>query len=245
VETVNNLPVYGEPVDPELVLLPAERRPLAEEVADSIRTLILKGTLVPGQLLKEDALARSLRVSRGPVRDALAQLSREGLVARQPNRRATVAQLTREDMEEVYSLRLALERLAVTQVMKGDSDAVADDLQQVVGLMAEVVAAGRASEEACDLDMAFHDVLYAAADHRRLAECWGNLRPQIVLFILGRYATAPDAEANLVESHSEIVAAIRSGSLRIALKQIEAHLESAYERLAPSYGGLSARRGDK
>src|SRR5947207_14871595 len=94
--TVNKMTVYDSALPPDLVLQPAERRSLADNVVERIRDLILRGALAPGQLLREEALARSLQVSRGPVRDALAQLSREGLVIRQPNRRATVARLTRD-----------------------------------------------------------------------------------------------------------------------------------------------------
>src|SRR5258708_7155625 len=95
------------------ILTPAHKRTLAEAVTEQLRNAIIQGHFAPGQLLSEDQLARPLGVSRGPIRDALIQLEREGLVSSQSNRRTVVASLSRRDLDEVYSLRLALERLAV------------------------------------------------------------------------------------------------------------------------------------
>ena len=73
-----------------------------------MRDVILSGQFEPDERLGEQFLAETLGVSRGPIREALDQLEREGLVLIRRNRGAFVARLSREDLNEVYSLRLAL-----------------------------------------------------------------------------------------------------------------------------------------
>src|SRR5579871_2022414 len=80
---------------------PALATLLSDEVVDRLRESILRGHFAPGDRLREEQLAEALGVSRGPIRNALVQLEREGLAVRRPNRGAVVAELSRGDLEEV------------------------------------------------------------------------------------------------------------------------------------------------
>src|SRR5262249_37542282 len=99
-------------------LRPATRQTLGENVADSLREAIFRGLFKPGQRLAEAPIASTLKVSRAPVREALASLEQEGLVSRTTNRGTTVISLSRKDVEEICSLRLPLEILAVRQAIE-------------------------------------------------------------------------------------------------------------------------------
>ncbi len=92
---------------------PVRRRGLADEVADSIRAAILSGAYELGAQLREVELAAALEVSRGPVREALLRLEREGLVRSEWHRGATVMTLSPEDIAELDCMRGALVGLAV------------------------------------------------------------------------------------------------------------------------------------
>src|SRR6478752_4464093 len=94
-----------------VLALPASRG-LSVDIATRLRAAIFAGHFGPGERLREEALAKAMGVSRGPIREAFTQLEREGLVVIQRNRGTFVARLKREDAEELYSLRLVLERLA-------------------------------------------------------------------------------------------------------------------------------------
>src|SRR5437773_3057464 len=107
---------------PPQPLTPTVKRSLADDVADRLRDAIFQGSFKPGEPLREEQLAAMLDVSRGPVREALVQLEREGLVLVRRHRGATVARLSRGDLEEVYSLRLALERLAMQRAVRYATD---------------------------------------------------------------------------------------------------------------------------
>jgi DNA-binding GntR family transcriptional regulator len=102
-------------------LAPARRRVLADEVADTIREAIFSGRIDLGQRLIEEDLATMLNVSRGPVREALAHLTQEGLTKVERHRGTTVAPLSVDELHEIYSLRSALESLAADWVCRRTS----------------------------------------------------------------------------------------------------------------------------
>ena len=88
-----------------LGLKPVTRQNLSDSITDSLRDAIFAGMFVPGQRLAEAQLAGQLKVSRAPIREALALLEREGLVHRLPSGGATVSRLSREDADEICTLR--------------------------------------------------------------------------------------------------------------------------------------------
>ena len=92
------------------VLTAPIKRSLSDEIIVRLRDAILTGAFPQGERLREENLAASLKVSRGPIREALSKLEREGLVVLNPNRGATVTMITRKDLDEIFSLRLSLEQ---------------------------------------------------------------------------------------------------------------------------------------
>lgn len=89
-------------------------RKLFETVAERLREAIIGGELRPGDKLVETELADRFGVSRGPIREALRELTREGLAVDLPRRGTIVSAATLGDLTEVYDVREALEKLAVT-----------------------------------------------------------------------------------------------------------------------------------
>ena len=99
---------------PRSALTPPRRKLLGDDVADRLREAILHGELSAGQRLREEELAERLQVSRGPVRDAFVSLEREGLIRSSRHRGVTVVELNLRDLHEIYTLRSALEPLAIS-----------------------------------------------------------------------------------------------------------------------------------
>src|SRR5919198_3675039 len=90
-----------------------DRRTLWQRVHQHLREEIISGSLTPGAELQEMALAESLGVSRGPIREAIGRLAAEGLVTVRPRRGAIVRSLSKDEFLELYQVREALERMAV------------------------------------------------------------------------------------------------------------------------------------
>lgn len=216
-------------------LSPVEKRSLSVDIVDRVREAIYTGQLAPNERLREDQLAALFGLSRGPVREALVQLEREGLVIRTPNRGATVARLSLEDLDEVYSLRLALEQLAVTQAIRRADVAYLDQMQAVVNEMQACLDRGITTQDAARLDIRFHELIYEASGHRRLFNAWATLRPQIHIFLLSRNVVNNDYSEVLVSDHQKLLDLIRSRDEAAALAKLQDHLRGAYERVYKSY----------
>jgi DNA-binding GntR family transcriptional regulator len=211
------------------------RRPLSDEVAARLRQAILSGQLAPGEELREPSLAQSMGVSRGPVREALKLLEREGLVIKETHKRAVVARLSRQDLEEINSLRTALERLAVQYACRQATPADLAEMEMLVNRMEECVQQGITQHEIADFDSRFHDALYRASHHQHLYALWETLRPQVTILLLSRFAAHADAGSQTVEAHRAILDSIRGQDEARALALTEGNLRATYEFVVQSY----------
>ncbi|MFI1392438.1 GntR family transcriptional regulator [Streptomyces griseoaurantiacus] len=214
------------------VLPKAARRGLADEAADLVRAAILDGRFPPGAALREVELAARLGVSRGSVREGLARLEREGLVRGGWHRGTTVIEVTAEDVEEVYVLRAALDRLAATTARRVADEEHLSALDRLVAEMAAEAAGSGEAHRLVALDIAFHDRIYAAAGNGRLTAAWEAIRSQLHLFQLRRVdAARAHYRARVVEEHRELAALMRSGDVRTLARRAEEHVDSARRSL--------------
>ncbi|WP_424187138.1 GntR family transcriptional regulator [Actinokineospora sp. G85] len=207
---------------------PARRRGLADEVADRLREGIFAGVYAPGRQLREVELSAALDVSRGPVREALRLLEREGLVRCSWHRGATVTTLSSADVAELNSLRGALEDLAVREAVRNATD---DDLAAVAAA-AEAMRRATDPHEVARHDIAFHDAVFAASHHRRLVEAWQGIRNQVHVFLLTRIARSTEGYLDAVpDEHRELAALLRSRDAAAALPRFAEHRARAFDVL--------------
>jgi DNA-binding GntR family transcriptional regulator len=218
-------------------LVPARRRSLGEDVADRLRDAILHGELAPGEHLREEELANRLQVSRGPVRAALALLEREGLTRSSHHRGVVVAELSEEDLFEVYTLRSALELLAVRLVVdrgtEEDFQAIRESLTRFTTALSKRITA----RDAARLDLEFHDSIFAGAHHARLQQAWSEIRVATYKFLLSRNIANPDWRDVTVSGHMEIVQALEARKETAAMKIVADHIEAAHARIRAAYKG--------
>ena len=210
---------------------PFAHKQLWESVADQLHDEILDGRLAAGSRLRETELAERFGVSRGPVRDALRDLARRGLVVDLPRRGTFVSSLTETDLEEVYVLRRAIEEVAVRLAISKASEA---DVAEMFTVLAEAEAAyGRDDLAAAwEADMAFHRSYCRLSGNGRLLAMFDQLATQTVLLM----RTALAAHASLawtppVELHRHIATSIAVRDLDGALEAVGAHYQYTQDRL--------------
>jgi DNA-binding GntR family transcriptional regulator len=217
------------------VLTAPSQRTLSDYVADQLRQAILVGQLQPAQRLVEEDLATSLQTSRGPVRDAIRMLENEGLVIRQPHRGAFVADWTPDDVREIYSLREALESLAIRYVIKNATDEQIDELENLVHEMNDLAQHEYTQIEATDIDMTFHRALCQISGHRRLLNAWESISAQIRLVVLKHRLRNPaDFRDRGISWHENIVECLRHRETDCALQELERHMAVSIEWLIKS-----------
>lgn len=182
-------------------------RVLSQHAADALRRAIFSGRFKPGDRLVERELAAELNISRAPVRDALRQLVKEGLVTLVPHRGAIVTPLSPELIIDAFSVRALLEGMAARLATTRLTD---DDLKRLASIIGEMERAGEAGDAnlLVDLDIEFHRVLTAAARRPILLEALAAISNKTYLLIaVSRYAYPLD---RLAELHRRVLDAVIS-----------------------------------
>jgi DNA-binding GntR family transcriptional regulator len=129
-------------------------RNLSDQLVDIVRCRILDGTVPPDQVIRQDALAAELGVSKIPLREALSRLEQEGLVRNVTNRGYFVCPLDAAEAEEVYALRLKLEPELVARAAVCATD---QDREQAIATHAALLKATAAREDVVgSFNRAFH-----------------------------------------------------------------------------------------
>jgi DNA-binding GntR family transcriptional regulator len=188
---------------------------------DILRQAIISNKLAPGVRLLEEHLAREMNVSRTPLREALKALENDGFVQRLLNGGYQVASLSDKELDNLYSIRLALEGLAARQAAKHVTPDVLDAIEEWNDQMKNHWMKQR-NEEALQAGRSFHAEIYRASQNENLAILLQRLGDQIARY---RYYSiihrVPEAHAD----HSAIVAALRARDPDQAETLSRAHVE--------------------
>jgi DNA-binding GntR family transcriptional regulator len=178
---------------------------LVEKIRRHLEDQIIAGHLKPRQRLVEEEIAREFSVSRSPVREALRGLERDGLLTMTPGRGACVADLTAEDIDDVYAVRTRLGGLLFSLATQHLTPAALDGLAGIVDVMERAVG-DQDVRRYFHLDLEFEDVVIAGCPNRKLVTIWRNLGGPILRF---RFFSllAPGRLHSSLEYHRELLAA--------------------------------------
>jgi DNA-binding GntR family transcriptional regulator len=202
-----------------------DNKPLRERVLDTLREAIVTGELKPGQTLVENELAAQLGVSRAPLREAFQTLSREGLIETLPYRGTVVRRLTKQDIEELYSLRSVLEQFAVRRLIASEME---DDVEALRRIYEEMLAAAQAGDlkSVNLLDRQFHNTLIERSRHNLLRETWGIVTLRVRQVMALRNRRNSDL-TQIARNHIPIIDAIAAKDVETAMAVVETHVFSA------------------
>jgi DNA-binding GntR family transcriptional regulator len=215
-----------------------DRASLSKVVSEKIRGQILAGRLKPGERLIEDRLSAELGVSRVPVREALRGLSMEGLVRLEPNRGASVTEVTPELLAELVEVRTLLEALNARLAARRHDPEIVALLQDTLRRGNEAAQSGTADQLA-QLNAEFHERLAEASRNSVLSDIMRSLRERTGLaFSINGQARAREDW----KEHAGILAAVIEGDEEISALLAARHVKNAAAALgrAPAAGDLAA-----
>lgn len=216
----------GSPAAPRFE--PIMSRTLVDTVVEQLRGSILSGRFAPGERLVEAELARELGISRGPIREALALLEKDGIVVNVPRRGKFLPAFDGRTIDEIYSLRRVLEPYAVQLLIASLTDPKLASLHESLDRLRDAAEAGDIGGLA-QRDIDLHNRLYELAGHDLLRKVWaesisGKLR--MLLNVTVRTHPFPAT----VDNHRLIVDAIADEDGRRARKLIIDHIDDARQR---------------
>ena len=217
------------------VAAPKHPLKLRERVLEHLRTSIITGEIPEGTLVSAPTLGQALGVSATPVREAMMDLAREGLVETLKNRGFRVTTMSEKDLEDLTAMRLLIEPPSVAWAIGRIDDAGFAELERLAD--ACLGAAEEADvQEYLRYDRAFHSLVLSHIDNPQLTELATSLRIRTRLYGLRALASTGRLEASAREHH-ELVRLLRAGDAEGAVRLMAAHVGRARSVWA---GGVSA-----
>jgi len=206
-------------------LLGLRRAPsLAEQGAEAIVAGIASGALLPGQRLVESDLARTLQMSRVPLREALKILETQGIVESTPHRGTFIPQLDDLRIDQVCAARIALERLAIPDAVRNyrQSPALLSQLDRII-LTMERAAAQPAWIEVSQADLSFHRAICETSGNAIVLTLWESLARHVLIVFGQEIRDEKEAEI-LGPHHRRLRDLIAEGDTEMLLHEIEGHI---------------------
>ena len=206
---------------------------LEEKVFLQLEEEILSEKLTRGTSLGEIALSERLGVSRTPIRSALHRLAEEGLIETITNRGAVVVGINRDDLIDIYRIRVRLEGLASATAAERLSEEGLREITESVEL-AEFYINKKDTERLKELDSAFHETIYRESGNRLLFKTLTELHRKIKTY-RKLSLTVPGRLERSVYEHKEILAAIAKGDAQEADRLTSLHIERALENTLKAF----------
>ncbi len=202
---------------------------LAKQVVREVRLQIFSGTLKPGERVVESEIATAMGISRGPVREALAELEKEGLVITSPRKGTYVKSFELKDIEEIYTLRALLEGFAVSLALDRFQE---QDLAYLRDLLDQIVEMAEKKDviEVSRLNMQFHKKIMELSDHKRLYDTWQSLlaQTQMLSAMTTEYYTSL---IDIRKSHKILLDALVTGDRDHIKRSFEQHILKSMNEL--------------
>jgi DNA-binding GntR family transcriptional regulator len=210
-----------------------EPRTLKDNVTEILRQSIIDGSLAPGTEFNQAQLAERLGVSRGPIREAVGQLEQEGLIQSIPYKGIVVTPLTPQYVEELYSVRVALETLAIARGIERLQPQHLDLLTKTIDDMRRAARAGDL-DSLTKLDLRFHEYLVQMADHALLLRLWKLIEVGVRRCLHTRHKIYTSLD-EIVGTHPKLIDAIAERNVALASRTLHEHITEAGEQILENW----------
>jgi len=212
-------------------IIPISRaKSLKEQAYDKLKELIITGALEPGALHNEKRLAEALGVSRTPVREALLELSREGMVAFVPGKGIEICKFTTQQVREVFEIRRIIEGYIIKKITARLTDADTREIDRIINNQEKMLS--RTERPAfIEYDKQFHLYLASKIGNKQIESILDNLRDQ--MHLMGIRAIADDSRMKtVVEEHRAIYSGLQERDPQKAFDALISHLENTEKTIA-------------
>lgn len=197
---------------------------LADQVFERLESEILSGKYARGELLTELGLCTDLGVSRTPIREALRRLEQEHIIDIS-GKGITVLGVTREDMEDIYAIRMKVEGMAAAEAARHATDEQIAELKETLELQ-EFYLSKKDADRIKAMDSRFHELVYAATGSAVFCDTLTPLHKKVQKFRKSSVENNSRAESSVTE-HRAIFTAIAAHDGQTAEAAMTAHVANA------------------
>lgn len=211
------------------------------EVVATLRQSILTGHLAPGQKVNELRVSEQMRVSRAPLREAIRELVREGLLASIPYAGTYVINVTAKDVADAYALHHALEDLAIDCAWPLRDDRFRSELDRrhdAVKRATLDVDLTRQIEAALKM----HGLIYEWADNALLLDTWERLANRLQMYF-ALHQQAREEPVPAVDMHEDYVRLLKGDDIAAAKKYAHEHIDWDFDELVAYARSLEQETG--
>ncbi|KMW59502.1 Transcriptional regulator, GntR family [Candidatus Rhodobacter oscarellae] len=206
--------------------------PISGQVRNMLRARIAAGDLAPGEKLTETDLATRLNISRGPLREAILQLTEEGLLVKEAYKGLHVRSVSRQELGELYSMRTTLERFAFEEAWEKRTDAAFVDLKQRLDRL-EQARALKDITGAVDGEIDFHSWVYELSGHGLLKSHWRKLVPLVQIY-MSIHNRQHGITGVVMDANYEYIALAQGDDRDLLLNHINDHMQKGMDTVYAS-----------
>jgi DNA-binding GntR family transcriptional regulator len=203
--------------------------PAHEQVYRQLRAQILFGEMAPGQAVTIQGLTAELNAGMTPVREAIRRLISDGALVFQGNRRVSVPQLSKSDVEQIVYVRKSIEYHLCERAVNRITDALIDTLDLIDQELDAAISSGNVGRY-LERNYQFHATLYAQADAPILAEItdrlWLRFGPSLRV-VCGRFGTE-----SLPDRHKDLLTALRARNVAAATAAVLLDIEQGMDQIS-------------
>ena len=202
-----------------------KNKSMREKVYDTLKQMIIDGVIKPGERIIETEYSNKFQISRTPIREAIRMLELEGLVESQTTGGIIVKTLTREEISEIYKIRIALESLIIEEIIKKINNQDIKKLEKVLKNTKKAFEV-KDIEKVFSLFTEFNQILYDIASLPKVTGMINNINLYLKRF-RKLSIDNPSRKEEAFEDHVQILEAIKNKELSTAISINRMHLEKS------------------
>ena len=203
---------------------------IADQIFEQLERDILSGKYPRGELLTELRLSEELGVSRTPIREAIRRLEQENILE-EAGRGVTVVGISKQDMLDMYEIRIRIEGLAAEWAAARIGDEELNQIRETLELQRYYTEKGGShSDQIKNLDSQFHELVYRACGSRALTDTLIGLHKKMTKFRMASVSKQSRALQS-VEEHEAILAALSAHDAEAAGEAMTSHVVNARDRM--------------